>query len=100
MCICKAVCRASGVVVGTFHFPTTTHLITAKVYIVMSDTETDPPTPTNAYEVTNLLSLPDELLLHVVHSLDKDERQESLCRLSLVNRRLTSVVRDEFYVSP
>jgi hypothetical protein len=58
------------------------------------------PDPTNGHEATNLFSLLDELLLHVVHSLDTDEHQELLCTLSLVNRRLATVVRDEFYVSP
>ncbi|KAF2029171.1 hypothetical protein EK21DRAFT_90065 [Setomelanomma holmii] len=48
----------------------------------------------------HLLKLPNELLLGVLDCFDRKERQAVLCRLSLVNRRLAEVARDELFVSP
>jgi hypothetical protein len=78
----------------------TQHSSVFKAHLVMSDFTDHLPSPANIHEATNLCSLPDEILLHVVHSLDEQERQELLCRLFLVNRRLATIAQAELYASP
>ncbi|KAH7366635.1 hypothetical protein BKA66DRAFT_470650, partial [Pyrenochaeta sp. MPI-SDFR-AT-0127] len=63
-----------------------------------SHTKLDPSVP--SAEVCCLLRLPDELLLWVAQSLGGRARQQALCALTLVNRRLALIVRDLVYCSP
>ncbi|KAF2134998.1 hypothetical protein P153DRAFT_362698 [Dothidotthia symphoricarpi CBS 119687] len=57
-------------------------------------------TTTAPLNVPNLLRLPDELLVQVAQRSDETERQASLCNLSLVNRRLSAVFKEELYCAP
>jgi hypothetical protein len=55
---------------------------------------------TTPEDAPSLLCLPDDLLVHIAKSVDGKERAKTLLNLSVVNRRLGGISRDELYATP